>query len=151
MDNYKTSVDLIIKAELNGKPTHEFVLLLGETPSYLVQHLKFPVLPLVIKASVISKACFDHAIPTTFLKQLPEIISNPKSVFLSANETCKDSIVVLTFEFKGQSPIIIPIRKKQQIGRYRLFNTVTSVYAKDGPNPIARWINDGLLVWKPSH
>jgi len=149
MDNYRTSVDLIIKSELNGKPTHEFVLLLGKTPDYLIRHIKFPDLPLVIKASVISKACFDHAISTTFLKQLPEIISNPKSVFKSANTSNKDSVVVLTFDFKGRSPIIIPIRKQQQIGRYGLFNTVTSVYAKDGPNPINRWINDGLLIWKP--
>ncbi len=150
MNNYSTSVELIIKSELNGKPTHEFVLLLGKTPDYLIRHVQFPDLPLVIKASVISKACFDHAIATTFLKRLPEIISNPKSVFKSANISNKESVVVVTFELKGQSPIIIPIRKQQQIGRYGLFNTVNSVYAKDGPDPINRWINDGLFIWKPS-
>jgi len=148
MNNYKTLVDLLIKDEMAGKPRHEQVLLLGETPGQLIEHAGFPELELAIKASVISKACFDHGIATSMLKRLPDIVNNPKSIFKSANVHQVESVVVLTLEIKNQSPIIIPVKKQQQVGRGNHFNLITSVYAKEGPDPQKKWKSQGLLLWE---
>jgi len=148
-------VDVLIKDEMNGKPQHEKLLILGNTPRQLIQSAGFPELPLAIKAKVISKACFDHGIATSMLKRLPDIIANPKCIFKSANAQQSDSVVVLTLEIKNESPIIIPIIKYQQVGRQsqkagrqNAYNLVTSVYAKEGPNPERKWREQGLLLWE---
>ncbi len=144
MSNYKTLVDVLIKDELAGVPRHEQVLFLGQTPEYLVKRAGFPDLNLAIKSSVIIKSCFDHGIANSLLKRVPEIILKPKCVFRSANPELTDSVVVLTFEVKGASPIIIPIRQNQQVGRNSYFNLVSSIYGKDGPDPFEKWKNLGF-------
>lgn len=145
MNNFAQLVQVLIKDEADGKPRHEHVLQLGKTPEILTTKGGFPSLPLVIKASVISKACFDHGIKTSVLKRLPEIVRTPKAIFKSASTP--DSAVVLTFEVQGDAPIIIPLHKEKKIGRYT-YNVVASVYAKEGPNPETKWTNSGLLLWK---
>lgn len=150
MNNYSSLVDVLIKDEQEGKAMHERILLLSNTPDYLIKHAGFPELVLAIKASVISKACFEHGIGTSLLKKLPDIISTPKCVFKPANDAHSDSVVVLTFEIKGTTPIIIPIKQNQQVGRNSFCNLVTSVYGKDGPNPEIKWKNSGLLLWESS-
>ena len=150
LNNYSSLVDVLIKDECAGKPHHERLLLLRDTPEYLIQHAGFSQLAIAIKASVISKACFDHGVSPSLLKRLPEIIAQPKCVFRPANpEIHTDTVVVLTFEVKGSSPIIIPIRKNGQVGRSNSFNLISSVYGKEGENPEVKWKKSGLLLWEP--
>lgn len=131
-------------------PKKEVVLILGDTPQYLVDHANFPELPIVITGSVIEKACFDHGIPTSLLKRLPSILDNPKGLFKSASVHAAGSAVVLTIEIHQSSPIIIPIHPNKQMGRGKFYNVVASVYAKEGPNPADKWSREGLLLWQPN-
>ncbi|MGR5364338.1 hypothetical protein ACPV54_26040 [Vibrio mediterranei] len=147
MSNYATLVDILIRDEMKGITNHERILELGDTPEILQNECGFPDITLAIKANVVSKACFDHGIGTSVIKRLPEILSSPKSVFRSANPKQTDSVVVVTFEVKGEAPIIVPVRKDQQAGRKR-FNFVTSMYAKEGPPPEIKWKKKGLLIWE---
>ncbi|ENM5816220.1 hypothetical protein V4V51_003769 [Vibrio mimicus] len=144
MSNYATLVDVLITDETKGIKNHERILELGCTPDILLRECGFPDLPLVIKASTISKICFDHGVPTSMIKRLPEIVSNPKSLFRSASVA--DSVVVVTFEIKGGAPIIVPIRKAANVGR-RKCNVVTSMYAKEGKDPETKWTQENLLIW----
>ena len=149
MNNYRTLVDLLIKDEMNGTPRHEQPLILGKTPEYLVQHAQFPDLALVILGKVIGKAHFDHGVPASLLKRLPDILDNPKCVFRPADPKHGDSVVVLTLELKSGNPIIVPIRRNANIGRHQV-NLVVSAYAKEGPDPETKWKADNLLIWEPS-
>lgn len=147
LSNYATLVDVLIHNEMKGISNHERIVDLGDTPQLLIDTCGFPALPLAIKASTISKICFDHGISTAVIKRLPDIISSPKCLFQSANKQHTDSVVVLTFEIKGGSPIIVPIRQNMKAGR-KSYNFVTSMYAKEGPNPEVKWRKDNLLIWE---
>lgn len=151
MNNYSSLVEALVKSEMEGQPQHELVLLLGETPSYLIRHCGFPPLPLSIQGKIISKAVFDHGIPTSFLKRLQTTIieNEPKCVFTPADPRHQGSVVVLTLEQHRGAPIIIPIRMTQKIGRNQTHNLITSVYGKEGPDPEVKWKADGLLIWEP--
>jgi hypothetical protein len=144
LSNYQSLVDVLIQDELDGKPHHEKILLLGDTPEYLVEKAQFPPLQLAIKSSILSKACFDHGIATPMLKRLPDIIGSPKCLFRSASQV--GSVVVVTLEIKGGNPIVIPLRPNMQVGRGAFYNLVVSMYAKQGPDPIIKWKDDGLLI-----
>ncbi|MCH9782272.1 MAG: hypothetical protein K0U65_00110 [Gammaproteobacteria bacterium] len=148
MNNYTALIDALIKSELDGDPQHEKVIILGATPSYLQSHGQFPDLDLVILGKTVGKAFFDHGIKTPLLKRLPQILDEPKCLFRSANPDQTDSVVVLTIEVKGSAPIVVPIRQRQRIGRNGLFNVVTSVYPKEGPDPEVKWDRQGLLIWR---
>lgn len=149
MSNYATLVDVLIKNEMKGISNHERVLELGNTPQVLIDECGFPALPFAIKASTISKICFDHGIGTSIIQRLPELAASPKCLFKSANAQFSDSVVVLTFEIKGQSPIIISIRQNMMSGRKR-YNFVTSMYAKEGDDPEIKWKSANLLIWEKS-
>ena len=146
MNNFETLVEILIRDEMEGREAHERLLLLGDTPEYLVEKAGFPLLPLAMKGKVLSKACFEHGIGTSMLKRLPAILASPKSVFRSANPQLTDSVVVLTLEVKSMGPIIVPIRQNQQIGRDQYYNLVSSVYAKEGEDPGVKWKRNGLLI-----
>jgi len=146
MNNFSSLVDILIKDETQGISHHEKVLILGHTPENLIKYASFDKLPLIVTGKVISKAVFDHAISTSILKRLPKIISEPKSIYKSANEHQSDSVVVLTLETQRGYPIVIPIIKNKLVGRSTV-NMVTSVYAKEGVDPELRWRSKGLLLW----
>lgn len=148
MDNYITLVDILIQNESAGIPHHTPILMLGETPNYLIENAGYLQLPMAITGKVISKIHFDHGITKTIIKKLPEILAKPKGLFKSANENQTDSVVVLTYEIKGFLPIVIPIVKNRVVGRIE-YNLVTSVYAKEGEDPELKWQKQGLLLWKP--
>lgn len=147
MSNYATLVDVLIKNETQGITNHERVLELGHTPQILIDECGFPDLPFAIKASTVSKICFDHGIATSLIKKLPDLIASPKCLFKPANPNLTNSAVVLTFEVKGLSPIIISIRSNMKSGR-KTYNFVTSMYGKEGPHPEGKWKKDGLLIWE---
>jgi len=142
--NFKAAVQLILQASNEGKPKHEAVLSLGPTPQFLLDN-GFPELPLSIKGSVIDKAHFDHGITRGILERLADIITTPKSLYRSA--TVQGTAVVITFEMKGGSPILIPIHGNKPVGR-AFFNLVASVYAKDVVGVESRWKKEGLLLWE---
>ncbi|HFQ5059252.1 TPA: hypothetical protein ACGU7J_004746 [Vibrio vulnificus] len=147
MSNYATLVDVLIKNEMEGIKNHERVLEMGDTPAILINECGFPELPFAIKASTVSKICFDHGIRTSVIQRLPNIVSSPKGLFRSANPRFTDSVVVLTFEVKSIGPVIVSIRKNVMIGRGKYYNIVTSMYAKEGEDPETKWKSDNLLIW----
>jgi hypothetical protein len=133
---------------MKGAQQHEQVLLLGSTPGYLKQHGAFPDLNLAITGKTVSKAVFDHGIPTSTVKRLPDIIANnAKCLFQSATQPDGDSVIVLTLEVHLDCPIIIPIRKNQKTGRSQYHNLIVSMYGKEGHDPEKRWKQQGLLLW----
>ena len=147
MNNSSSLIDAIIKDEMRGSPRHELVIMLGPTPKKLLEHAGLPNLEIAVTGKVIGKACFDHGINTSVLKRLEDIINNPKGIYRSANPHQTDSVVVLTFESQRASPIIIPIRHSQRIGRTGTYNLVTSIYGKEGPDPETIWTRQGLKLW----
>lgn len=139
---------MLIQAEMDGKPKHEHVAIVCPTPNYLITYAGFPSLDIAIVGKTIGKALFDHGIVKSMLKRLPEILENPKCIFRSANPHLESSVVVMTFEVKGSSPIVIPIHQNRKIGRNGYYNLVASVYPKEGPSPEEKWKADGLLLWE---
>lgn len=145
-NNFKTLVDVVIKAECSGAPRNELVLDLGPTPQHLIdcgfnQHNVF------VKAATIGKMFFDHGLAQGVIERLPSLIQTPEQIFTST--TTAGSAVIFTFEVKGSSPIIIAIHKDKMIGRQSV-NLVASMYAKTGPDQRPKWIRDGLLLWDVS-
>lgn len=141
--NFKTAVQLLLQASIDGIPRHEAVLSLGATPQFLLDH-GFPELPLSIKGAVIDKAHFDHGITRGVLERLAEIIMTPKALYRSA--TIPGTAVVITLELKAGSPILVPIHGNKPVGR-SFANLVASVYAKEA-DVQARWKRGGLLLWE---
>jgi len=147
LNNYTSLIDALIKAESEGKPQHEKFVFVCDTPEYLIRHAGFSALPLIIPGKIVGKACFDHGIGTSVLKRLPEIVAEPDALFKS--HTHGGSVVVLTLEMKGAAPIIVPMRPDLLPGRDQSpVNVITSVYGKEGPDPRAKWIAAGLLLWE---
>ena len=142
--NFQTGVQLILAASAAGTPHHESILSLGDTPQYLIDH-DFPKLPLVVKGSTIDKAFYDHGISKKILERLIAIIHNPKALYRSA--TVQGSAVVITFEVKNDSPILVPLHPNKPLGRSFTANLVASVYHKE-PTIETRWQQRGLLLWK---
>ncbi len=141
--NFQAAVQLIIQASKNGTPRNEAILSLGPTPQFLLDN-GFPELPLNIKGAVIDKAHFDHGITRGVLERLVEIVQTPKSLYRSA--TVQGTAVVITFEMKAGSPILIPIHANKRIGRTEA-NLVASVYTKEATVE-QRWRREGLLLWE---
>jgi hypothetical protein len=140
--NYQASVQLILKAATTGTPHHEYVLSLGSTPQYLIDH-GFPDKELKITAATIDKAHFEHGITRNILERLGDVIASPKALYKSA--TVHSSAVVVTLEQKNGSPILVPVHADKQIGRDR-FNVIASVYNKEASIE-TRWTAAGLLLW----
>ena len=142
--NYKAALQLILKACQDGNPQHEAVLVVCDlSPQYLVD-AGFPQLRVAIKGATVDKAHFDHGVTKGMLERLGDMIHHPKALYRSATQP--DSVVVVAFEQKGSSPLLVPLRRDQQIGRSDRYNTVASVYAKE-PAIEARWEAKGLLLW----
>jgi hypothetical protein len=80
--NYRAAVAVIIKASADGKPQHEAVLTVGQTPPLLIKH-GLADLPLVITGRTIDKAYFDHAVARGVIERLHALISNPVTIYKS--------------------------------------------------------------------
>lgn len=143
--NFETLVDLVIGAEKEGKPRHELVLNVCLTPERLVG-LGFEALRLVVKAKTIGKMFFEHGLTQGLIERIPAMLEAPQAIYRS--DTHPTNMVVLTYELKAGSPIIIPVARDRQIGRGPLVNEVVSMYAKTGPDPTRRWRCQGLLLWE---
>ena len=141
-NNFAGAIQLLVQASIDGKPHHEAVLELCDTPQYLLD-AGFPALRVVIKGKTVDKAHFDHGITRGILERLPDLITAPKSLYRSA--TRPDSTVVVSFEQKDGSPILLPMHKQAPVGRDTR-NVVASVYCKEA-SVEARWQQQGLLLW----
>lgn len=142
--NYKSAVNLVIQAAQAGNPKHETILIIGNTPQLLLDN-GYPDLRLIIKGKTVDKAHFDHGITKGVIERLGDIINSPKALYKSA--TVDDSAVVITFEMKAGSPILVPIHKNKPIGRASFANVVASIYTKE-PTIEERWRAEGLLLWE---
>lgn len=140
--NFQAAIQLLLKASFDGKPQHEAVLEVCHTPSYLMD-FGFPQLPIVITGAVVDKAHFEHGITRGVLGRLGEILLKPKALYRSATQL--GNAVVVAFEQKNGSPILVPLRPDQLIGRTR-FNKVSSLYTKEATIE-DRWKSNGLLIW----
>lgn len=145
MDNFKTLVDVLINDEVKGIQSHERNIIIGNTPELLQQYAGFSQNQILISARAISKIHFDHGISASLIHRIPELLSNPKSIFRSV--THPESAVVFTYELKIEAPILIVLQKDRLIGRSK-FNVCASMYGKEGENPETKWERDGLLLWK---
>lgn len=140
--NFAVAIQLLLQASIDGKPRHEAVLEVCATPQYLLD-AGFPDLKIVVKGKTVDKAHFDHGITKGMLERLPDLIQAPKALYRSA--THPDSAVVVSFEQRGGSPILLPMHKQAAVGREHR-NVVASVYCKEATVE-ARWQKQGLLLW----
>ena len=144
-DNFAVSIQLLLKAATAGTPHHEAVLtVFATTPQYLLD-AGFPALPIVIKGVTVDKCFFDHGITKGMLERLPAMITTPKALYRSA--THPDTAVVVAFETKDGSPLLVPVQPNRQTGRGSYNHVIASVYAKE-PMIETRWTANGLLLWK---
>lgn len=130
---------------MDGKPQHEAILHVGQTPALLVG-LGLPDLPLVVTGKTIDKVFFDHGITKGVIERVHSLVSTPKTVYKAAPPHHAGSVVV-TFEVHRGNPIIIPIRASKRFGREFIANEVTSIYAKEGVSYEQWWTSAGLLIW----
>lgn len=144
--NFAVAIQLLLQASIEGKPKHEAVLEVCTTPQYLLD-AGFPNLKVVIKGKTVDKAHFDHGITRGMLERLPDMVLTPKALYRSA--THPDSAVVVSFEQKGGSPILVPMHKSARVGR-EVKNVVASIYCKEAAVE-ARWQREGLLVWSAAN
>ena len=106
--------------------------------------MAFEARRLVIKGKTVAKVYFDHGIVTATLYKLLTLVEHARGIFRSA--TRGDSVIVISVEAKQGAPLIVTIARDQPVGR-ELANVVTSVYAKEGPDPERKWTEAGLLLW----
>lgn len=144
LSNFKTLVNLVLAAEMQGLARPELILEVGPTPQLLLDN-GFPPLPLIVKATTIGKIAFDHGITTSIIERIPKLIAAPSHLFRSA--TGLGGAVLVTIENKNGAPIIIALHPSKRVGR-RVVNEVASMYAKEGPDPISKWSRQGLLLWE---
>jgi Phage MuF-C-terminal domain len=142
-NNFAVAIQLLLQASVEGKPKHEAVLEVCSTPQYLLD-AGFPDLKVVIKGKTVDKAHFDHGITRGMLERLPDMVLTPKALYRSA--THPDSAVVVSFEQKDGSPILVPMHKQAPVGR-ETRNVVASIYCKEATVE-ARWQKEGLLLWR---
>ncbi len=121
-NNFAVAIQLIVQASIDGKPHHEAVLELCDTPQYLLD-AGFPALRVVIKGKTVDKAHFDHGITRGILERLPDLITAPKALYRSA--THPDSTVVVSFEQKDIGYLVLPMQAP--VGRLR---NAASVYCE---------------------
>lgn len=143
--NYEALVDLVIKAEVEGKPRHELVLDVCPTPDCLLC-IGFAPLRVAIKAKTIGKIFFDHCLTQRQIERIPAMLARPQGIY--ASETQPENVVVFTYEVNAGYPIIIPVGQNRPVGRGPRVNLIVSMYGKEGPDPRPRWEAGGLLLWK---
>jgi hypothetical protein len=90
--SYETLVDLVIKAEVEGKPRHELVLDVCQTPGCLLS-IGFAPLRVAIKAKTIGKIFFDHCLTQKQIERIPAMLVGPQTIYRS--ETQPENVVVL--------------------------------------------------------
>jgi len=123
------------------------IVSIGRFPAGILAGIGCDDLEIVTTISVFEKMVFDHGIGTDILSKFHAILCAPKQIFNSASRP--GSVVVVTLEFQRGNPIIIPIQLSKHVGKYQPnVHWVSSAYAKDNPDQLQKWENDGLLLWR---
>ncbi|KAL0630226.1 hypothetical protein Q9L58_010927, partial [Maublancomyces gigas] len=116
--NFQAAIQLIIAAATTSKPQKEAVLIVGMTPRG--DDRQGVLRPRHAKG---------------LLERLDVILSNPKALYKS--DTVAGGSVVVTFEVKGENPIVVALHPNKMVGRTRC-NVIASVYDKKADIE-ARW------------
>ena len=141
--NYDAAVDSAIAAAVKGDPPARGHITVGTT-SPALQAAGLPDQNLRTSAQILAKAHFDHGVPKSMLKRIPELLDNPVMVFKSDTQAGK--YVVATNEFLNGKPLLVivsPEKNLEGVG----FNFMPSVYPKDYVKTIQGWIDGGLLTY----
>ncbi|MEO5670430.1 MAG: LPD38 domain-containing protein [Ramlibacter sp.] len=142
-DGFNEAVDRAIKEATEGKKHGTGHVEVG-TPSPSLLRGGVPDLPLRTSAAILAKAHFEHGVPKSALKELPELLDTPFLVFDS--DTVKGSFLVVTSKMIGDRPMVVAIKPSDARGD--AFNFVPTLLPKNGLAVMQRWMDDGLLRYR---
>lgn len=145
---FSAAVDAAVKAGTMGESGGRAHVEIGTLPPALAA-AGVPAGDLKTSAKVLQKVVFDHGVPPSVLKRIPELLERPVMVFRSA--TVDGSFVAVTSEMVRGAPLIVAISPETTRGAVAL-NFVPSLYPRDDLQAIQRWLNatkpgDQLLTY----
>lgn len=145
---FSAAVDAAVKAGTVGESGGRAHVEIGTLPPALAA-AGVPAGDLKTSAKVLQKVVFDHGVPPSVLKRIPELLERPVMVFRSA--TVDGSFVAVTSEMVRGAPLIVAISPETTRGAVAL-NFVPSLYPRDDLQAIQRWLNatkpgDQLLTY----
>lgn len=132
-----------VKRLLGGGKAARGDIDIGNTPAALTR-VGCKAGRLVISEGVVDKSLFDHQVPQSVFASLPALIADPAMIFES--DTQAGTFVVVTTEAIGARPVMVFVRPSTDAGRVEV-SRVVSMYGKDKPEIILRWMKDGLLYF----
>lgn len=134
---FSAAVDAAVKAGTTGAPGVRGHVEIGTLPPALAA-AGVPAGDLKTSAKVLQKVVFDHGVPPSVVKRIPELLERPVMVFRSA--TVEGSFVAVTSEMVRGAPLIVAISPETTRGAVAL-NFVPSLYPRDDLQAIQRWLN----------
>ena len=134
---FSAAVDAAVKAGTEGAPGGRGHVEIGTLPPALAA-AGVPAGDLKTSAKVLQKVVFDHGVPPSVVKRIPELLERPVMVFRSA--TVEGSFVAVTSEMVRGAPLIVAISPETTRGAVAL-NFVPSLYPRDDLQAIQRWLN----------
>jgi len=134
---FSAAVDAAVKAGALGEPGGRSPIDIGTLPAAL-SVAGVPAGDLKTSAKVLQKVVFDHGVPPSVVKRIPELLEKPVMVFRSA--TVEGSFVAVTSEMVRGAPLIVAISPETTRGAVAL-NFVPSLYPRDDLQAIQRWLN----------
>jgi hypothetical protein len=140
---YDAAVETAIRRATAGEPAVHGYVEIG-TPSEKLRAAGVADLPLRTSAAILAKAHFEHGVPRSALKELPELLDHPFAVFDS--DTVPGSFVVVTHRVVGEKPLIVAVKPSEARGE--AFNFVPTLLPKDHLRAIQRWMDQGLMLWR---
>lgn len=138
---YDEAVDAAVADGMAGKAPGRGPVAIGDTSAAL-QAAGLPAGELRTSPAVLAKVVFDHGVPKSMLKRIPELLESPVMVF--ASDSVAGRYVAVTSEMVRGQPLVVAISPEETRGA-RTFNFVPSLYPKDDLRAIQRWLNDGKL------
>ena len=134
---FSDAVDAAVKAGQLGEAGARGHIEIGTLPVALA-FAGIPAGDLRTSAKVLQKVVFDHGVPSSMVKRIPELLETPVMVFRSATVTGR--FVIITSEMVRSAPLIVAISPEQVTGGGML-NFVPSLYPRDDLQTIQRWLN----------
>lgn len=124
------------------------MLSIGRFTQEMLTLLQCQDLELVTTISVLEKMIFDHGLRADHLCRLHHLICRPEKIFKSASRP-NTSVVIMSLETLREQPIILPLELEKPMAKGKApVHWLSSGYAKDNQNIIAKWKRDGLLIWE---
>lgn len=134
---FSAAVDAAVKAGTMGESGGRSHVEIGTLPQVL-SVAGVPAGDLKTSAKVLQKVVFDHGVPPSVVKRIPELLERPVMVFRSAS--VDGSFVAVTSEMVRGAPLIVAISPETTRGAVAL-NFVPSLYPRDDLQAIQRWLN----------